>query len=786
MAIVVIRNVVNIRTIPNGPLFPVVLSVTPNVGSTLGGTTIDLHGSGFTGVTAVILGGSNCQVVGVLDSDITCITGPHAAGTADVTVGTGTFTGLFTFSPPPTLTATPQSGPWRGVSKTFAGTNLSGATSLTINGAAATVTGSTSTSVTVTTPAFTLNGGPYDVVVTTPLGNSGTTGAAIYWVVADLNDFSGLIADWAGDIGVTSSGGLVSNVADQSGAGNDVSATGTARPTLTATAAPLATGKTYFSLDGVANTLTRTSMTLSTGELSFFSIARNNATGAHTPNVGLFMYNGWSTAGNAGVCSSAAGTNQIAVLVRSFNFTATGASIAGPAWHAVSAVWRNAAANETAWIDGAATTDTVGGALAASGKIEIGSLLSAWYLQCDFAEMALYNVNQEARRFEIEQWLKQKWFGGGAGPGYLQSSALSTTAPVSLTPSTIVSPQGDLDVEFDLNFGFNAGAGAVVPDTYLFSAASPDGVISLRYSQSAPGWSFGGLTFTVRGVDVMTLIQAGFASGDSGKCRIWYRITTNESGIRFTVNGSVIEIIGTTTGTVLSAATSAWLGRDAANAHPFQAATWTGFRSYNISATPISLNPEIVITGDSIGTAYPYDDSIAGFLYSSALRTTRPGIINQCKFASDLPQQQTFFDVSMYKGRGSVKCVILQGGINDIHADNQTTAAVVARYQAFVNDIRAAHPTAKIYGCQLSPCRSVITVPHYAVWQAMNIAIAGGGATPVTGLDRVISSHVAALNDGSDNLAVAYSYDGLHMNQAGKQVLGLAIRAGLLADGLVT
>jgi lysophospholipase L1-like esterase len=72
------------------------------------------------------------------------------------------------------------------------------------------------------------------------------------------------------------------------------------------------------------------------------------------------------------------------------------------------------------------------------------------------------------------------------------------------------------------------------------------------------------------------------------------------------------------------------------------------------------------------------------------------------------------------------------------------------------------------------------------MWQGVNASYTGG-STPITGLDRVISSQVAALNDGSDNLASIYDIgDGLHPNEAGRQIIGLAIRTGLLADGLVT
>ena len=126
----------------------------------------------------------------------------------------------------PTLTATPQSGPWRSVTKTFAGTNLTGCTGVTINGVACTGISSTSTSVTVTTPAFAANGGPYNVVATTAAGNSGTSGNALYSALWDPIDSS--INLWLdASIGVVTSGGNVTQWQDQSGYGNHASGAGT-------------------------------------------------------------------------------------------------------------------------------------------------------------------------------------------------------------------------------------------------------------------------------------------------------------------------------------------------------------------------------------------------------------------------------------------------------------------------------------------------------------------------------------------------------------------------------
>jgi len=64
--------------------------VSPNTGSTSGGTTVTITGTGFTGVTtAVTFGGTAASFTVNSLTQITATTPAHAAGTVDVTVTTG-------------------------------------------------------------------------------------------------------------------------------------------------------------------------------------------------------------------------------------------------------------------------------------------------------------------------------------------------------------------------------------------------------------------------------------------------------------------------------------------------------------------------------------------------------------------------------------------------------------------------------------------------------------------------------------------------------------------------
>jgi hypothetical protein len=82
---------------------PTLTSVSPNSGTTAGGTAVTLTGTGFTGAPSVTFGGTAATSVVVVNATtITCITPARAAGTASVLVttpgGTNAANTLFTYS----------------------------------------------------------------------------------------------------------------------------------------------------------------------------------------------------------------------------------------------------------------------------------------------------------------------------------------------------------------------------------------------------------------------------------------------------------------------------------------------------------------------------------------------------------------------------------------------------------------------------------------------------------------------------------------------------------------
>jgi formylglycine-generating enzyme required for sulfatase activity len=166
---------------------PTVSSVSPTSGSTLGGTAITITGTNLTGASSVTVGGvAATSMVVVSSTSITAVTPAGTAGAKIVAVttagGTATLTNGFTYVvPAPTVSSvSPASGSTLGgTAITITGTALTGASSVTVGGVAATsVVVVSSTSITAVTPAGAA--GAKNVAVTTAGGTATVTGGFTY------------------------------------------------------------------------------------------------------------------------------------------------------------------------------------------------------------------------------------------------------------------------------------------------------------------------------------------------------------------------------------------------------------------------------------------------------------------------------------------------------------------------------------------------------------------------------------------------------------------------------
>ncbi len=165
---------------------PAVTSLDTSSGSTAGGTTVNLSGSGFTGATAVLFGGVEATDFTInSDSSITAIAPAQAAGTVDVKVQTyggisasssaDQFIYSTASSPSVSGLATSSGSTAGGTLVSIFGSNFTAASAVSFGSVAAAFAVVSDSLISAIAPAQ--SAGTDDVTVTTPSGTSSTSTA---------------------------------------------------------------------------------------------------------------------------------------------------------------------------------------------------------------------------------------------------------------------------------------------------------------------------------------------------------------------------------------------------------------------------------------------------------------------------------------------------------------------------------------------------------------------------------------------------------------------------------
>lgn len=158
-------------------------SLSPVSGSSAGGNTVTITGTGLSTATSVSFGANSATPTVVSDSTITVVVPAGTAGPVGVTVTTagGTNNGLtYTYVDAPTIaTVAPASGPTSGgTAVTITGTSLTDTDQVTFDGVPAPFTVIDPTTVSAVTPPGTA--GAVDVTVTNEGGTATAVGAYTY------------------------------------------------------------------------------------------------------------------------------------------------------------------------------------------------------------------------------------------------------------------------------------------------------------------------------------------------------------------------------------------------------------------------------------------------------------------------------------------------------------------------------------------------------------------------------------------------------------------------------
>jgi len=179
------------------PAAPTIASFAPASG--MPGATITITGTNLAGATSLVVG-TVAATFTVVNATTITFTVPATAQTAALTVTTpggsatssSTFTVLPASSTAPTITSFAPASAYPGSTVIITGTNLAGATAVTVNGASTILSAATATTLTFTVPT-TAAVGAATVVVTGP-GGTGTSTA--------LTVLSPTVSVGTGDVGV--------------------------------------------------------------------------------------------------------------------------------------------------------------------------------------------------------------------------------------------------------------------------------------------------------------------------------------------------------------------------------------------------------------------------------------------------------------------------------------------------------------------------------------------------------------------------------------------------------
>lgn len=252
---------------------PVVATVSPALGFDSGGTSVTVTGTNLSNTTSVTVGGAAAtNVTNVSDTQITFTSPSGTIGTRDLVVTTAgggpvTSSDAFRYIGQPTITnVSPVGGPTTGgTSVVITGTNLTGTNSVSIGGVAATITGNTDTSVTVTAPPN--SAGVDNIVLQTWSGAATVTSSSAYTYVTPPT-----ITSFTPTTHLTSGSGTVTLT------GNNL--TNTTQVTIGGVAA------TNLTVDSP----TQVSFTVPAGTAGLSTVSLSTALGGTTSNSGTFRY----------------------------------------------------------------------------------------------------------------------------------------------------------------------------------------------------------------------------------------------------------------------------------------------------------------------------------------------------------------------------------------------------------------------------------------------------------------------------------------------------------------
>ena len=243
---------------------PTIISISPTSGLEAGGTAVTIIGTYLADATSVTFAGTAATVTANSDTQITVTAPAGTPGEADVVVttagGQATAVGAYTYlpTPAPAITSVSPTEGYHvgGTTVVITGTDLTGATSVTFGGTAATFTVDSATQITATPPAGTA--GVVDISVTTAGGTATAAGAYTYVALPapTISSVTPTVGPVAGGTTVVITGTDFAHVLSVTFGGAPTTYTVDSNTQITATTPEGIAGAAYVSVTTAAGTAT--------------------------------------------------------------------------------------------------------------------------------------------------------------------------------------------------------------------------------------------------------------------------------------------------------------------------------------------------------------------------------------------------------------------------------------------------------------------------------------------------------------------------------------------------
>lgn len=333
--------------------------------------------------------------------------------------------------------------------------------------------------------------------------------------------------------------------------------------------------------------------------------------------------------------------------------------------------------------------------------------------------------------------------------------------------------------------------------TAFYAWSLNGGTHSLRYTGGVSGdW-----ILRINGVDVLTAnaIDTTAAAGQRAAAgqfitlRAWWDAPNNSSGIYMAVNGVYAYAqLGTAASPLSGAITTGYLN-SLSGGSPNADITQVAFAVMSRQAARVQSFNGCVL-GDSVIASYDVASGVpTASLLRAAVDSRNSALASLAIGGATIAQQTTNWNA--FTGKADLRWVMIEVGLNDIDPA-VATATSIAALQSLVNAVNASKPAGcKVFIATMTPAYArMITrygagapaLASLAKWNDMNTAIMNGGGTPITGVDGRINAHTIAMDDGAGNLAAAYDGgDGIHPNNAGRQIIAIAWNSLLRSEGLL-